>query len=594
MKKIFAFVFLTAFFFVPVLNAQNPGFFFECSPAVQIKEKVFISTFSLIIQDGYFLYSDKINLSGKNTHITRQIWPRAHNIPNQRTKANVSVYPEGIYKISLLFDIPPEATSPVLNFSFHACSTQTAFLPQKAEIPLVIKRSPTIQNASRGVDFFEIMQNHGSAWAMIAAFLAGLLISFTPCVYPMIPITLSVIGGRGSNTSYLRGATLSATYVAGLSLIYSILGLLVAYFGAHIRVFLNGSIFQLLVSIFFALMAMSMFDFFVIETPNFIKNRLKIEKTHGYLGVFSMGMLSGLIASPCVAAPLAGILAYIASTGSLFLGFFLLMAFSWGMGALLILVGTFSSVLNSLPKAGEWTINIKEFYAFLLWGVSIYFAQSILGSELNNIRTAIFLGALATFAGYFRKKASQNSKNPLTAFTDYFRRDSQQNRTSATVSGFFEVLLFLAAIYFLLTAAWTFLNRSERYAKPLILAANPAPRESITWLSDFTTALQQAKIRNLPILIDFRSDWCSICLDMEKNVFPNPQVQESMKAFILLKIDLTNNTPQNVELSKNYGIIGIPTFVFLNSAGQELTNLRITGGIEAPELISTMQSALRN
>ncbi|MBF0544500.1 MAG: protein-disulfide reductase DsbD [Candidatus Riflebacteria bacterium] len=558
---------------LPGLLAQNPGFFFECSPAVQIKEKIFIATFSLIIQPGYFLYSDKINLSGKNSAITRQIWPRAHILPNQRTNTNLSVYPEGVYKISLLFDVPPESESPTLKFSFHVCSTQTVFLPDSIEFPVNLKYSPDIKVAANNQDYSEILRSHGAAWALYIAFFAGLLISFTPCVYPMIPITLSVIGGRGENISYFKGATLSITYVAGLSLVYSLLGLSVAYFGAHVRGFLQGPVFQLLVSLFFALMALSMFDFFAIETPAFIRNKMRTGKTKGYSGVFTLGMLSGLIASPCVAAPLAGILAYIASTGSMFLGFFLLFSFSWGMGLPLILIGTVSAALNSLPKAGDWMITVKEFYAFLLWGTSFYFAQAILGPELNNVRIALFLGALATFVGYFRIRAQSDGG------------------LSPKVIGFCEILLFLGAGAFFLNACWEGLNRSERTSQPLIYTADAKPNETVVWLSDYQTALNFAKMKKLPVLIDFRADWCSICVEMEKNVFPDPQVQENLKNLVLLKIDLSDNQPKKADLGKKMGIVGIPTFIFLNPNGQELSNLRITGGVEAPELINAIKSA---
>ncbi|MBF0409152.1 MAG: protein-disulfide reductase DsbD [Candidatus Riflebacteria bacterium] len=437
--------------------------------------------------------------------------------------------------------------------------------------------SGSYQTPAGKTDFSTIIKQEGLLKAVLMAFFAGLLVSLTPCVYPMIPITLSIIGGRRENTSVFRGAILSTTYVAGLSITYALLGLITAKFGAHIRGFLQGPVFQLFIALIFALLSLSMFDVFMLQTPAFLRDKLPIGKKQGFTGIFFLGMLSGLLASPCVAAPLAGILAYIASTGSLLLGFSLLLAFSWGMGVLLIVVGTFSGTMNSLPKAGAWMEKVKEFYGFLMAGTAIYFAHPVIGTAFTNLATAALLAALAAFFGLFRN-------------------DNDNTSPEASESMFPRVMKCWGAVILVVACAFA-LNSAAEWGGLGCIRSSPEKNFSetatpIKWEHDYKSAVETARIRNIPVLIDFRADWCSICRDIEKNVFPDPMISQFSDKFVFLKIDLSENSPEKKEISNKFEVIGLPTLIFLKPSEEEIHNLRITGGISAKELAESLSNAL--
>ncbi|MBF0544754.1 MAG: protein-disulfide reductase DsbD [Candidatus Riflebacteria bacterium] len=513
-----------------------------------------------------------------------------------------------------------------LQLSYQGCSTQTCFLPDDKSFPvsfsmaswqlsnnfvpgittgnipasgnsLIIPQSSSssttsfseknnisnfgsFQTPAGKADFSAIIRQEGLLKAVLFAFLAGLLVSLTPCVYPMIPITLSIIGGRRENTSALRGMMLSITYVAGLSITYAFLGLIVAKFGAHVRGFIQGPFFQLFIALIFALLSLSMFDVFMLQTPSFLRQKLQLGKKEGFGGIFFLGMLSGLLASPCVAAPLAGILAYIASTGSVILGFSLLLSFSWGMGVLLILVGTFSGTLNSLPKAGVWMEKVKEFYGFLLAGAALYFAHPVIGTALSNIATAALLAALAAFLGLF-----QNGNNDR----NIDQQDDNGSLFPCVMKCWGVVILAVACAFALNSAAeWGGLSGIKNIPQqPFNESA-----VSIKWYYDYDEARQVANSKNTPLFIDFRADWCPICKELEKSVFPDPIVSRFSEKITFLKIDLSGNNPDEKELSKKYQVIGLPTLLFLKPSGEEIHHLRITGGIEAKDLAESLNEAI--
>jgi len=433
-----------------------------------------------------------------------------------------------------------------------------------------------VQTPGGVTDFGRLVRERGVFWALLAAFVGGLLVSLTPCVYPMIPITLSIIGGRKENTSVGRGLMLSLTYVAGLSLTYALLGLLVASFGAHIRGFLQGAFFQLLMAGIFLLLSFSMFDLFMLQAPSFMRERLSGVHAGGPGGIFFLGMVSGLMASPCVAAPLAGILAFIAASGSLFMGFFMLLAFAWGMGILLVVIGAFSGSLNALPRAGEWMNRVKEFYGFLLAGAAVYFASPVLGAPWASLLVGLLLAAFATFLGLFQ---------PVTAETTLGER----------ILKAWGVVTLVVGCAFAVSAAgkWgglCFPGGGAPGGERIVTAGLPAP----IWHDRMADALQVAKRDNTSIFVDFRADWCAICREIEENVFPQPQVQDLLRTYTLLKVDVTRNEGEPAELMKRFGVIGLPTFVILDTQGAERPDLRLVGGGDAAVILDLLRRGRRN
>ncbi|HAE39157.1 MAG TPA: hypothetical protein DCG57_11040, partial [Candidatus Riflebacteria bacterium] len=426
-----------------------------------------------------------------------------------------------------------------------------------------------VEMSSETVDFSAALANRGIYQVLLLAFLGGLLVSLTPCVYPMIPITLSIIGSRNENVSFSKGLALSTTYVAGLSLTYALLGLAAATFGAQIRGFIQGGLFQGLISIIFFLLALSMFDLILIQAPAGLRSRLGNIKKTGPAGIFGMGMVSGLMASPCVAAPLAGILAFIAATGSQVLGFFMLLLFAWGMSVPLLLIGAFSGSMNALPRAGEWMNRVKEFYGFLLLAAAIYFAKPLIGIAWAELAIA---GLLATFAAF------------LGLFTNIPENTGMQPRVLKS----FAVVAIAVACAFAISAA----SQWGCLCLPKSTAEKQADQADIFWQHDLERALAEDAQTGKTVFVDFRADWCSVCKDLELNVFPHASVRPLLKRLITVKIDATSPNESVNAILQKYQVIGLPTLLLIGPDGKEMQNLRTVGYISPDQLEKKLRSVL--
>jgi thiol:disulfide interchange protein DsbD len=387
----------------------------------------------------------------------------------------------------------------------------------------------------------------------------------------MIPVTLSIIGSRDENQSFLKGLGLSATYVAGLSLTYALLGLAAATFGSHIRAVLQGTFFQAAISLVFFLLALSMFDVFMIQAPASLRNKFGSMKKTGLFGIFFLGMVSGLMASPCVAAPLAGILAFIATTGSQILGFLMLLIFAWGMSVPLLLIGAFSGSLNSLPKAGDWMNRIKEFYGFLLLGAAIYFAKPLVSIFWAELATSALLAAFAAFLGLFK---------PLTENTSLGSR----------VSKAFAVVVISVACAYAISAT----TRLGCLTMPQMINSGSSISASnkLYWHTDLDKAKETARKENRPVFIDFRADWCTICRELETNFFPTPEITMLLEKMVPVKIDATDPDEQTTKILDDFQIPGLPTLILLDKNGEEIKELRMIGNITSKQLEKNLRQAL--
>ncbi|MFZ2959747.1 MAG: protein-disulfide reductase DsbD [Candidatus Ozemobacteraceae bacterium] len=605
---------------LPAFGFGNSPFRFTLSPL----DNGNAATFSLNIPEGFLLYRDRLSFSAQRAEI-QVTWPATHEKADPFENKIVQVYAAGIHDISLKFFAGPGSTNASLTFSFQGCSSKACYMPGSENFPVFFSSSslalPISSTSSSGVsstpspflygvtsaslsgiasrempptspsltgrfqtpagstDFSRLIQEQGRFWALIIAFLGGILVSLTPCVYPMIPITLSIIGGRTENTSLRRGFVLSLTYVSGLSLTYALLGIAVATFGAHIRGILQGPTFQLFMATIFALLALSMFDVILLQIPSFIRQKLNTPRATGFSGVFFLGMLSGLMASPCVAAPLAGILAFIAATGSLFMGFFMLLSFAWGMGILLVFIGTFSGSIHALPRAGEWMNRVKEFYGFLLAGVALYFARPVIGPSWGDLGVALLLAAFAAFLGLF------TTPLPDTTLGERIRKC-------------WGVVILTLACAFAVSAAvqWGSLTLPEVFRGTAAAPINAKQvaamiSQPLVWHDRYRDALIDAAKNERPILLDFRADWCVICRELEEHVFPNQPVEALLRKMTLMRVDCTTAQGESAELMKRFGIIGLPTLVLLNPDGTERTDLRITGEIAPGDLTVLLRRA---
>ncbi len=554
------------------------------------------------ISAGHMLYRHQMSFSAAAGKIS-VTWPEFITKPDPFEDGDVDVYLEGTHVFAVLFSSSEPLSATTLTVKYQGCSSLTCYMPTQKQFeikfdPPLQTKSATQQTASADklpaatatsgaptsepapvrvdmsqqgiVDFSQALASQGMHWVLLLAFLGGLLVSLTPCVYPMVPITLSIIGGRDENVSFHKGLGLSATYIAGLSLTYALLGLAAATFGAQIRSFIQGAAFQGIVAVIFFLLALSMFDLIMLQVPAGLRNRLGGVKKTGLFGIFIMGMISGLMASPCVAAPLAGILAFIAATGSQVLGFFMLLLFAWGMSVPLLLIGAFSGSLNAMPRAGEWMNRVKEFYGFLLLAAALYFAKPLIGIAWAELGISALLASFAAFLGLFNNISENSGMQPK-------------------VFKAFGIVAVVVACAFAISAA----SQWGCLCLPKSTAEKQADKAETFWHHDLETAIAEAKAAQKPLFVDFRADWCTVCKDLELNVFPRPEIRVLLSRMVPVKIDATRHDNEKVNaLLQQFGIVGLPTLIILQPDGQEITDLRTVGYISPDHLEKKLRAIL--
>ncbi|MDP4589635.1 MAG: protein-disulfide reductase DsbD [Burkholderiaceae bacterium] len=433
--------------------------------------------------------------------------------------------------------------------------------------------------------------NSGSFWGNIALFFVlGLLLSLTPCVLPMIPILSMLIVGQGNQVSRTRGFGLAASYVAGMSLIYTALGVFAGLSGASLALWLQTPWVLSLFAALLVLMGLAMFDIVRFEMPQSIQTKLTHQASSLRGGkaaiAFVMGALSALILGPCVAAPLAGALLYISQTRDVWLGGGALFAMAWGMGIPLLLLG--ASAGTFLPKAGAWMEDVKKFFGVLLLATAWWMLSPVISSQVNLMGWAF----LAIFSGFLLGTFNQRDLNRSVLF----------DAVKKTI-GF---VLMLLAIFWLVGA----MTGARSLLDPLSEIAlkngksNSANSQSNT-LSNYSSvkpafqmidsveALQVAlSTSTKPVMLDFYADWCVSCKEMEAFTFTDSNVINRMQQFLLLKADVTKNTPQHRELLKKFNLFGPPGILFFEPGGREIKNIRVVGFQSAEKFTPALDRVL--
>jgi thiol:disulfide interchange protein DsbD len=410
---------------------------------------------------------------------------------------------------------------------------------------------------------------HASLLATLLAFFGfGLLLAFTPCVFPMIPILSSIIVGQGENMTARRGFVLSLVYVLAMALTYTVAGVFAGLFGDNLQAtFQNPWILSTFAAVF-VLLALSMFGFYDLQMPGFIQGRLSEisnrQQGGSLTGVAIMGFLSALIVGPCVAAPLAGALIYIGQTGDAVLGGFALFALSMGMGAPLIAIGTGAGKL--LPKAGPWMDAVKGVFGVLLLGVAIWMLERILPAQVT---LALWAGLLILSSVYLR--ALDALPVEATGWTRLWKG-------VGVVSLVYGVLLLIGAA-----------SGAHDPLRPLagVLAAGGTtsspvqqahlPFKRIKSVADLDRELAAAQAQGQPVMVDFYADWCVSCKEMEKYTFADAGVHQALADYRLLQADVTANDATDKALMKRFNLIGPPSILFFDSSGKERTELALVG-----------------
>lgn len=407
--------------------------------------------------------------------------------------------------------------------------------------------------------------------AFLLVFLFGFLTSLTPCVYPMIPITISYIGGRSAGQSRSRGFFLSLFYVLGLAIVYAFLGVFAAVTGA-----LFGTVTQTFwvrgfVSLVFGIMGLSMLGVFNLQLPSALQGRLQAGGPRsGFPGAIAMGMVAGLVAAPCAGPVIVALMTYIASTGNIVLGFVLMLGFAFGMGILFIVIGTFSGLITSLPAAGLWMDNVKKIFGAVMIAVALYYAKPLMPPPVYGFMIGLGLLFLGAALGAFKPSAKDE---PIG-------RDIRK----ATA-----ILIAVLGIYFAVN-----LVPVPGKIVPERLFSLPEGQSGYTetvWRTDLEQALKDAETQEKNVILDFGAEWCAACKELEHKTFSDTDVLKRLKTMTAIKIDCTKaKDPLVKDVLSRFSVTGLPTVIILDKQGQELG--RFTSFLPPEEFIKFLDQTL--
>jgi len=418
----------------------------------------------------------------------------------------------------------------------------------------------------------------GKNWILIIlGFIGfGVLLSFTPCILPLVPIMASIIVGQTIGVKKEKTFLLCLSYVFSMSLTYSMLGLLAGAFGIYLQLYMQATWIVVLFSLLFFLLALSMLGAYELKLPSVLQqkfNKWNNLPTGGtYIGVMGMGVLSTLIISPCVTAPLAGVLSFIMKTSDYLLGAVGLFCMGLGMGSPLLIISLFSR--NILPKAARWNNQIKSFFGVILLGVSIWIVSRVLSDAFSMMLWSAFIIFTTVYMGITKRK----TKNLFDKFW----------KTLTIMIFVYGIALFCNAL-FMNSDLYHRLSLNQK-----ALADNSAASavfKNIKNKADLESALHNAQANHLPILLDFSAQWCSSCINLERNVFTDANIQALMQKFMLLRVDLTHIDNDSMILARQFNVIAPPIILFFDEQGQ-LKDNRVTGDLNVAQFKQILDNVI--
>lgn len=489
--------------------------------------------------------------------------------------------------LSLPMDSIP-LTETVLEVQYQGCLKEVlCYPPQRAELPVSFVEAADLamagdnaQPPDRDRGFFATLGSgdagafsrwvEDSSLLMVAAlfFLGGVLLAFTPCVFPMVPILSGILAGQSRPTA-LRGFTLSSAYVLGMAIPYTVAGLLVAAFGARVNLqfWLQQPAAIITSSVIFILLALAMFGLFNLQLPAFLRNRLSGSGPRGGSlgGSAVLGAISGLVVSPCVTPILAGALIYVAGSGDMAVGAMTLFTLALGMGTPLIAYGTGGSHL--LPRAGPWMEQIKRFFGVVMLGVAIWLLDRILPDSLTLGLYGMLIAVYGIQLGALEPAASGLSR---------------LRRGVALVLALYGAVMVVGAA----SGGTDPLQPLERLGERPAAESDNGIEENGAFVtvrgSDaLESVMNEARAESRPVLLDFFAEWCVSCHVLEENTLSDARVLSAMEErdFLLVRADVTRITRENQSIMSRYEVLGLPSLLFFTGEGEEIPDSRVLGEV---------------
>ncbi len=453
-----------------------------------------------------------------------------------------------------------------------------------AELFQMPSRAPAIETEAYKIDQMFLT---GDFWLILTGFFGiGLLLAFTPCVFPMFPILSGIIANRGKHVTKGHGFILALAYVLGMAITYAIAGVAAGLSGAMLSAALQNAWVLGTFAVIFVLLSFSMFGFYELQLPGSLQTKLSEEAGHlkgGHLtGVFGMGALSALIVGPCVAAPLAGALLYISQTRDVILGGSALFVMALGMGVPLLLLGASAGAL--LPRAGAWMESIKRFFGVLLLAVAIWLISPVINEVVHMLLWAVLLIISAIYL---------HAIDPLPERASGLQKFLKGIGVIAllvgialligVLSGSRDVLQPLSKIS--VTGAST-MNKEE--AADSSHASLPFQR--VKTIAELDERIQQSKDKY--IMVRFHADWCVSCKEMDRFTFSDSKVQSRLKDVVLLEIDVTDGTPDDADLLKRFKLFGPPGILFIDRQGNDIPDIKVIGFLNKNDFLTVLNAVL--
>jgi thiol:disulfide interchange protein DsbD len=526
------------------------------------------------IAEGYYMYRDKFRFAVEGNPAVRLGAP---DMPSGARHKDEFFGEVETYRRSVRIRLPAHGAG---RFDLKVVSQGCAdigvcYVPMESKASLHLVAAGTTGPEARFSLFasdIEIARLFEGNFALVLAgfLLFGVLLTFTPCVLPMVPILSAIIAGEESLNKW-RGFALSLSYVLGMAVAYAIAGVAAAYSGSLLAAALQNAWVLGAFALVFVILALSMFGFYDLRLPGFLHQR--VHSAHQRLpggriaSVAAMGVLSAIIVSPCVAAPLAGALLYISQTRDVALGGAALFAMALGMGVPLIVVGMSEGAL--LPKAGAWMDGVRKFFGVLLLAVAIWIVSPV----IPTMAQMLAWGALFVGAAVFLR-----ALDPLPPQATGWWRLWKGVGICALVLG----------IAFLVGA----LSGSRDLLQPLggLTQSQPKAAQALPWTRVASLGELETRLRSAgrPVMLDFYADWCVSCKEMEAFTFSDPKVRAELERMLLLQVDVTANSDDDRALLKRFSLFGPPGIIFFDAEGREIKGLRVIGYQNAERFLKTL------
>ncbi len=460
-------------------------------------------------------------------------------------------------------------------FRYQACNDQLCLAPANLEVRIPISIAG-LEQPSRPINsdlFFGsvavdqslggtlglaetnlglLIEERGWFLTLLALFVLGLALNLTPCVYPMIPVTIGYFSKQSEGrTSRVFG--LALMYLLGIAVTYSLIGVVAALTGQLFGALLQNSWVLVGIAGIMVALALSLFGVYQIQAPNFIRQKVSRDTGGGVLGALSMGLVVGIVAAPCVGPITIGLLTYVGATGNPWVGFWMFFALSLGLGIPYVALGTFSGGLKKLPRSGVWMIWVDKLFGFAMLGLALYFVAPL----FPDVIVPWLVFALALVSGVWLGWLDKESGGGTA-----FKWLKKATGVAALAVGVFAVI-------------------------------PETPGVAIAWQDYDPVLFEQAREEGRPVLLDFTADWCIPCRELERFTFRNEEVITAMSPFLTLKVDLTHfESPEARPLREQYSVVGVPTLVFIDVEGREVQESRVVGYLAPDDFLEQVKRAL--